>query len=65
MALRLADIVISLVDEHRCDPQDIARQLGATKEEVELLYQNSIFKARNLKEYRYSKAWIPRETTRP
>jgi len=60
-ALKMSELVKSLIDEHGCDPQEVAIEIGATKDEVDLLYQDSIFKARNIEAYRFSKAWIPAE----
>lgn len=62
VAIRMADIVQNLVDEHHLDEQQIAQGIGATLEEVRLLLQDNVFKARKLDDYRYSKAWIPKET---
>ncbi len=62
VALRMSDIVKNLVDEHGCDRQEIAQGIGANLDEVDLLYQGSIFAAKNMKEYRYSTAWIPAES---
>lgn len=61
VALRMADIVQDLVNNHHLDKQEVAQKIGAPIEEVEVLYQNSIFKAKNLKDYRYSRAWVPVE----
>jgi len=62
VAVRMAAIVKDLIDVHHLDPNQIASEIGATKDEIDLLYQDSIFKARNLAEYRYSQAWVPKET---
>ncbi|MCG3198581.1 MAG: putative protein YbdM [bacterium] len=59
VAVRMAEIVQELIDTHGLDPQQIATGIGAPIQEVHLLYQNSIFKAKNLDKYRYSKAWYP------
>lgn len=61
VALRMADLVKSLVDDAGMSIADVAKEIGGTKQEVELLYQNDIFKARNLKDYKYSQAWVPGE----
>ena len=63
VAVRMSDLVKSLTTEHGCSREEIAAGIGATLDEVDLLEQDSIFKARNLKDYRYSKAWVPEETT--
>lgn len=61
VAVRMAEIVQQLVDEHGLLPEQIAVGIGAGRDEVDLLYQNSIFKARNLADAPYSKAWYPAE----
>lgn len=63
VALRMSEIVRKLIDEHQYDPQTIATQIGAHLTEVDLLYQDGIFKARKLKDYKYSRAWVPGENT--
>jgi ParB-like chromosome segregation protein Spo0J len=63
IATRMADLVKALIDEHGYDPQQVASEIGATLDEVNLLYQDSIFTTRNLRDYRYSNAWVPREST--
>ena len=61
IAVRMASMIKELVDEHKWEPQELAKELGATKKEVDLLYQDGVFKM--LKkvngEYKYSKAWYP------
>ena len=59
VALKMKDIIIELLDVHKCDRQEVADEIGATLAEVDLLYQSSIFKAKGLDKYRYSKAWVP------
>ena len=61
-ALRMSELVHSLIDEHGCDPAEVAVEIGATPDEVTLLYQESVFTAKNIKDYRYSKAWVPKES---
>jgi len=60
-AVRMSDIVKTLIDTHGCEPQEIAQQIGANLDEVDLLYQDSLFVAKNMKNYQYSRAWIPKE----
>ena len=50
-----------LIDVHHCDPQEVAIEIGATKDEVELLYQEGVFKMKNIADYKYSQAWYPAE----
>jgi ParB-like chromosome segregation protein Spo0J len=62
VAVRMAELVKQLVDEHGLLPQEIAVGIGASSGEVDLLYQDSIFKARNLADAPFSKAWYPAES---
>lgn len=61
VALRMSDIVKELIDQHGLDPAEVGKGIGASKQEIDLLYQDGIFQHRNLKDYRYSKAWVPHE----
>jgi hypothetical protein len=44
--------------------EEVGRELGAGRDEIVLLHQGGIFKARKLDKIDYSKAWIPGETKR-
>lgn len=61
VAVRMSEIVRELIDVHACDPQEVAIEIGATKEEIDLLYQEGVFKMKNIENYRWSKAWYPAE----
>jgi hypothetical protein len=60
-ALKMSELVHSLIDDHGCDPAEVAAEIGATAEEVALLYQDSVFTVRDIKNYQYGKAWVPKE----
>lgn len=64
VAARMSEIIKTLIDEHNLDRQELAQELGATLEEIDLLYQDGVFKMKNIKGYRYSKAWVPHENGR-
>ena len=59
VAVRMSDLIKAVIDEHGIDPKVVAKHIGAKAAEVELLYEDSIFKARNLANHKYSKAWEP------
>jgi ParB-like chromosome segregation protein Spo0J len=59
VAVRMSEIVKELIDEHHCDRQQIANEIGAPLDEIDLLYQDGVFKMKNIKDYRFSKAWVP------
>jgi ParB-like chromosome segregation protein Spo0J len=63
-AVRMADLVKELIDVHHYDPAQICLEIGASDVEVNLLYQDSIFHAKGLKDYRFSRAWYPEEGKR-
>lgn len=57
IAVKMHDIVKSLIDDHGYTPQDIIDGIGCTKQEVDLLYKDGVFDALNIKEHEYSRAW--------
>lgn len=63
IAVRMSEMIKELIDTHKYDVDDLATELGATKKEIDLLYQDGVFKARNIKNYKYAKAWVPAEST--
>lgn len=65
VARRMSELVRKLLDDHGMDPAQIALELGATAEEVKLLATPDVFKAKNLANYKYSKAWYPAEVKAP
>ena len=62
VAVLMHELVAALIDDHGMTPNEVAKGLGATRDEVDLLYRRNVFKIRNLDKYKYSKAWIPRES---
>ncbi len=59
VAVRMSEMVKELIDVHHWERSALAKELGATGKEIDLLYQDGVFKFRNIKEYKYSKAWYP------
>jgi len=59
IALRMSEMIRELIDKHKWENKDIAKELGASSKEIDLLYQESVFKMKNIKDYKYSKAWYP------
>jgi ParB-like chromosome segregation protein Spo0J len=62
VALRMAHLVKRLIDVCGAAPDYIAREIGASRAEVDLLYQDNLFKARKLDQAPYSEAWAPAES---
>ena len=64
VAVRMSLIVRELIDVHHYDPQEVAIEIGATADEVELLRQDGVFKSKDIENYRYGKAWYPKEVAK-
>lgn len=61
-ALRMSELVQTLIDEHGIPLDDLKKKMGMTDNEIGLLYDGSLLKRRNLQDRKYSKAWVPVET---
>lgn len=60
IAVKMSDIIKSLVNDYGVPIDEICNQIGATKDEIELLLMDSVFKKYDItKESKYSKAWVP------
>jgi ParB-like chromosome segregation protein Spo0J len=64
VALKMSEIVHQLIRDHGLDPRQIAQNIGAHLDEVELLNQDGIFKAKNLDKMPFGRAWVPRAPAR-
>lgn len=64
VAVRMSDLVRELVEQEGADPEEVAKGIGANRDEVDLLLTGGLFKSRDFKNYKYSNAWVPIETTR-
>jgi hypothetical protein len=64
VAFKMHTVVRELIDVHGCDRAQVALEIGATLEEIDLLYQEGVFTAKNIQTWEYSKAWVPKETGR-
>ena len=60
VALRMSEIVHTLIRDHGMEPAQISQEIGATMDEVDLLNQDGIFKARKLDKMPFSRAWVPK-----
>ena len=60
IAVKLHDIALKLVEEHGMSQGEIAKQIGATKQEVDLLLMDGVFQKLDIPNHKYSKAWYPK-----
>lgn len=58
-ALKMHDLVASLITDHGLSAQDVMKGIGATKDEVDLLMQENVFTKLKIPDHQYSKAWYP------
>lgn len=64
LAFRMADYVKEIVHKHGVPIDQLARDIGATFDEVQLLMTSDIFEERDVQNWTYSEAWIPAESGR-
>ena len=61
VALKMASLVKTLVRDYCVPVSQICEEIGATKDEVELLLMEDVFKKFGIdKSSEYSKAWVPK-----
>ena len=59
VAIEMSNIVRELIELHGVDRGTIAKEIGGTKDEVDLLAQADVFEAKGTKNWAYSQAWYP------
>ena len=59
IAFKMADIVKKLINEYDCNPSMIAKQIGATKAEIDLLLQEDVFKKLDIQNVTEEKGFLP------
>lgn len=64
LAFRMADYVKEIVQKHKVPIDQLARDIGATMDEVQLLMTSDIFEEKDVQNWAYSEAWIPAESGR-
>jgi len=62
VAVRMASLVKKVIDDHGVDAQTVAEGIGASLKEVNMLYRDSLFLERDLRNVKYSNAWKPAES---
>lgn len=58
-AIKMHEIVASLVNEHQYSPQSIAKGIGADLHEIETLLAEDVFEKKQVDSFAYSRAWVP------
>ena len=57
----MANIVKKLIDEYGMSQENLMKDLGMSAKEVNLLLSDTVLTARNIKDWKYSRAWYPIE----
>jgi hypothetical protein len=64
LAFRMSEYVRELVEKHKIPMDDLAKEIGATFEEVQLLMKSDMFEHKDVENWAYSEAWFPTESGR-
>lgn len=64
VAVLMSQLIHELIDVHNYEPQELAVELGATLDEIALLHQDGVFKAKGIDKWAYSPAWYPEEVAK-
>jgi ParB-like chromosome segregation protein Spo0J len=59
IAFKMSDIIKKLINDYNLPIEKVIRDIGATKEEIELLLMDDVFKKLDIQNHKYSKAWYP------
>jgi ParB-like chromosome segregation protein Spo0J len=59
VAVKMHDIIVSLINDHGLSIKDVCQGIGADKSEVELLLTDNVFKKLDIENTPYSRAWEP------
>lgn len=60
IAFKMSEIIKTLVEEYEMSIDAIMKEIGATKDEIELLLMEDVFKKLDIQNHKFSKAWYPR-----
>jgi hypothetical protein len=60
IALKMSQLVKALVEEHGMAIADVAKEIGGTVAEVELLLMDNVFVQKDTQNHKYSRAWKPK-----
>jgi hypothetical protein len=64
LAFRMSEYIKELIQKHKVPMDDLARDIGATIDEVELLMKSDVFEHKDIENWTYSEAWFPAESGR-
>lgn len=62
IAVHMHALVARLLGDHGWSRERVAKAIGATPKEVDVLAQDGVFAIKGIKDWAYSQAWYPEET---
>lgn len=60
IAVKMHELVTSVIKDYGYSIEDVSNSIGATKEEIDVLLKENVFEAMDIKNHKYSKAWVPK-----
>ena len=64
LAFRMSEYIKELITTHKIPMDELAKDIGATIDEVQLLMKSDVFEHRDIENWTYSEAWFPAESGR-
>ena len=61
VAVEMHRLVAALLEDYHWAPEEVAKEIGASLEEVNVLAQEGVFAAKGTAKWAYSHAWYPAE----
>jgi ParB-like chromosome segregation protein Spo0J len=61
VAIEMHKLVLQLLTQYEWTREKVAKEIGATLDEVDTLAQEGVFAAKNIAKWAYSQAWYPIE----
>ena len=59
-SVKMAELIKSVIQEYDYTIDQVKEAIGATKDEIELLLEENVFKALKIDAHKYSEAWYPK-----
>ncbi|MDR2084344.1 MAG: ParB N-terminal domain-containing protein [Bacteroidales bacterium] len=61
IAFKMHEIVYKLIHDYNISPKKIAEEIGASKQEIDLLAKKDVFEVLDIQNHEYSKGWKPKK----
>lgn len=60
VAVKMHELITKVVDVHGYSREKVAKAIGATKDEIDLLLKQNVFMKLDTANHKYSMAWVPK-----